>query len=535
MKLLWLIPVLVVAVLAFPMSAAAETYTNPMQIEGQYPPFGDSIYDYGIGDPFVMRYNGMYYMYPSSWEDKVRVFSSRNLVNWHYEGACTLARDVTFAYAPEVVYWRGDFYMITSPSGGGHYILKSDSPLGPFELITDNFGHAIDGSFYVNDDGRLLLLFPKESWIHAAYIDEGTMTPESIAFNLGATLNHWTEGPGLFRRGEWRYLTFTGNHLISSGYRVAYASQNAEKPTAKYVQDEDCTIIINSVFGDDFRGLGHSSNVIGPDLDSLYNAYHSYVNIVGPARLYNLDRLLTNGGLLYSTGPTNFAMPVPAMPDVWGDLNADAGSFTRGTDGWYAAAEGSAFTQECNFTLNGGTAKWLMGQADDRKITVSVDESRLTVKADQETIASAVLPYLGLRDRLHTLRIEHTQHITYFYVDSMRVLTLTDFAATASVIGALDSPGVVYAFAAHTAQALGSGDQTAIKAIPGVFHAVHCMNADDFITETMQRKESQALNINGEAIYNVQIAETAEYAFAFTVSPRMPGRQSLSRVMGRRF
>ena len=45
--------------------------------------------------------------------------------------------------------------MITSPSGNGHYIMKSDSPLGPFERVTENFGFSIDGSLFAGDDGRL--------------------------------------------------------------------------------------------------------------------------------------------------------------------------------------------------------------------------------------------------------------------------------------------------------------------------------------------------------------------------------------------
>ena len=47
-------------------SASAEDYTNPMNLENQYGPISANADDYGIGDPFVMRYNGMYYLYPST-------------------------------------------------------------------------------------------------------------------------------------------------------------------------------------------------------------------------------------------------------------------------------------------------------------------------------------------------------------------------------------------------------------------------------------------------------------------------------------
>ena len=131
-----------------------------------------------------------------------------------------------------------------------------------------------------------------------------------------------------------------------------------------FYQPDDATLLIHSVMGDEFKGLGHSSNVIGPDMDSVYTAYHSLVNLTGPARLYNLDRLLTNGGTLYTTGATNFPMPVPAMPDAYGDIQGDMGAFEETSDGYFAVIDEAAlFTEECNFVLNGGIAQWLLGEA----------------------------------------------------------------------------------------------------------------------------------------------------------------------------
>ena len=38
-----------------------------------------------------------------------------------------------------------------------------------------------------------------------------------------ANLNGWTEGPGYFKRNGFTYLTYTGNHVDSAGYKVAYS------------------------------------------------------------------------------------------------------------------------------------------------------------------------------------------------------------------------------------------------------------------------------------------------------------------------
>ena len=511
-------------VLLLPVCAAAEEYVNPMTVEGQYPPITGATDDYGIGDPFVMRWNGMYYMYPSTCEDRVRVYTSRDLVNWTYEGYCTKGRDVYFAYAPEVVYWRGSFYMVTSPQGHGHYILKSDSPLGPFELITGNFGHSIDGSFFKHDDGQLMMLFPDNWIIKSAMLDEKTMLPSKLASTTGATLKHWTEVPGLFRRGDWYYLTFTGNHVCSTGYQVSFASRKGG-PRGNFAQREDATLLINSVFGDDFKGLGHSSNVVGPDLDSMYIAYHSLVSLGGPARLYNLDRLFTNNGLLYTSGPSNSPMPVPEMPDVWGDAGGELHGFTERVDGWFAEIPAtSTFTQEWNFTLNGGTAEMLIGQMDGVDVTARVDQTSITLLANKKELDAEKLPEIGPADCLHTLRVEATPDIAYFYVDDMRVLTMKKPGITASRIGAIASNDVTYGFMACTAEALGSSDNTALKLLPGGFSARHALNAAELTLQDFGTQNEMAALL-GKADYNVRVAAEGEYCFDLMVKKADQGKR----------
>lgn len=513
-------------VLLLPLCAAAEEYQNPMTVEGQYPPIQGATDDYGIGDPFVMRWNGMYYMYPSTCEERVRVYTSRDLINWTYEGYCTKGRDVYFAYAPEVVYWRGSFYMITSPQGHGHYILKSASPLGPFELITNNFGHSIDGSFFKLDDGQLMMLFPDNWIIKSAMLDEETLLPSRLASTTGATLKHWTEGPGLFRRGDWYYLTFTGNHVCSTGYQVSFASRKGG-PRGNFAQREDATLLINSVFKDEFKGLGHSSNVVGPDLDSMYIAYHSLVSLGGPARLYNLDRLFTNNGLLYTSGPSNSAMPVPEMPDVWGDAGGELHGFTEQVDGYFAEMpETNTFTQEWNFTLYGQQATLLIGQKNGVDVAATVNQDSISVElitGYEDVLATAKLPEIGPADCLHTLRVEVTPDIAYFYVDDMRMLTMKQPGITASRIGAIASNDVTYGFMACTAEALGSSDNTALKLLPGDFSARHALNAKELTLKDFGTQEELAALL-GKADYNVRIAAAGEYCFDLMVKKADAGK-----------
>ena len=495
-----------------------------MTVPGQYPPIRGASFDYGIGDPFVMRFNGMYYLYASSCEDRVRVYTSRDLIDWEFQGWCTENKDVYFAYAPEVVYWRGDFYMVTSPNGGGHSILKSDSPLGIFRPITGNFGYQIDGSFFVEDDGRLMLLFPEDSQIKQVYLNPDTLLPNGIKYSTTATLHHWTEGPGLFRRGDWYFLTFTGNHVLSTGYRVAYASRLGSS-AGKFNQPVDDTLLIHSVFGDSFTGLGHSSNVIGPDLDSLYTAYHSFVNINGPARLYNLDRLLTNGGVLYTTGPTHFPMPAPAMPDAQGNAAGELGDFTETAEGYFAVIpETDTFTQECNFSLaEQGQAVWQVGCQGDLPVTLRTDGAVLALRIGAEEKIVERVPDLGAWGRLHTLRVECTAEILYASIDGMRLITLANPSFTTSSFGAVKGQGVSYSFMACSAKALGSGDKEALKVIPGSFEAIHALNGDSLSWQEYG-KQMEKIPLLGEAHYAVRVAEEGNYCFDITLDGHSSGK-----------
>ncbi|WP_278600595.1 family 43 glycosylhydrolase, partial [Clostridium tertium] len=125
---------------------------------------------YGIGDPYILRYDGRYYLYVSTHDYKIGVkcWSSDNLVDWKYEGLVTEEKKTLGAYAPEVIYWDGYFYMYTSPAAKGHYVLQSDSPTGPFKLISDNIGMSIDGSVFIDDNAKWYFYYASPKGIMAA-------------------------------------------------------------------------------------------------------------------------------------------------------------------------------------------------------------------------------------------------------------------------------------------------------------------------------------------------------------------------------
>lgn len=97
-----------IVLLAFIASLSfAQTWQNPMNVSGQP--------DMGIGDPYIFKFRGTYYMYSSSRDVEIRCWKSKDLISWSEAIVCSTDPIAKNAYAPEVVYWNGIFYMYTSP------------------------------------------------------------------------------------------------------------------------------------------------------------------------------------------------------------------------------------------------------------------------------------------------------------------------------------------------------------------------------------------------------------------------------------
>lgn len=462
-----------------------ERYVNQQDIEGQWGPnkwTGGN--DYGIGDPFVMRWNGKYYMYPSTNDafKGVKVFVSDDMINWTYAGLAVAETEATShgSYAPEVVYYDGYFYMCQSRAGKGHYIYRSKSPTEGFELVSKNpsldesdldygnMGMGIDGAFYVSDDGKLYILH--------------TVTPAGLQYNeitnvndispstitraksvKDANLGHWIEGPGIIRRGAFSYLTYCGNHVNSKGYRIGYSYAENLNDLGSFIQPtENITIIDTSP---EHYGLGHSSNVNGPDLDSIYTAYHSFVS-GGPCRRYNVDRYFASGSLLTANGATYRPVAVPARATAeaknGGELTLNNGIYTLGESEGY-------FTSEFNLTPSQNQAIYFGGG-----YTLTFGNNLLNLAYNGSQIASASVNYT--QGNLVTVRVENGDGVGYIYLNGMRVITYTAQSAP-GLIGYLSEEGVEYT--AFTNDVFGTSDFEAIKNVSARFPATSYLKGEN--------------------------------------------------------
>ncbi|WP_188455837.1 family 43 glycosylhydrolase [Virgibacillus oceani] len=478
-------------------------YKNPMTLQDEWG-------EYGLGDPYVFKFNGMYYLYVSTRDTDagVKVWSSANLTDWKYEGLCTEDPVTKAAYAPEVIYWNGYFYMYTSPAGNGHYVLKSESPTGPFEVVTDNFGKSIDGNVFIDDDGSMYFSHAGASGIEVAPMDDPVTIGDSV--NTDAYMKGWTEGSTIFKRNGKYYMTYTGNHVFSTGYRINYAV--SDDPIKGYVPSKQNPVILNTE--GPIVGLGHNSIVKGPNLDTDYMFYHNLEGpgVVGPLRHMNMDRIAWNGEEMSVLGPTFTEQQAPEPPEFqdyfnskkniradWdksmgGEWNISKGFLRQGkaeSADWYkqlAKKETAAdYTAEFHAKMkdaNAGSDDALFGAVfsyqDEENYAVAflnptenVVMTRFIVNGTESEWNKSDLPPEFDYTKLHQIRVEKSAEHFKVYVDGMHKQTIQS-ELNGGKIGYITADAKAdFGYIAFSNHVNGSAIWDIAKPVPGTIQAVH--------------------------------------------------------------
>lgn len=168
--------------------------------------------DINIRDPYVLLHDGHYYLYgtrsATCWgpAEGFDCYMSDDLENWDGPFEIFKRSDDFFAtqnfWAPECYAYNGAFYLVTTlgnPSiKKGIYVLKSDSPKGPFELygkrLTPEDWTSIDGTLYF-ENGVPYLIF--------SHSFEDTPDGDMCMLQLSADLSEAVSAPEkLFSAGE---------------------------------------------------------------------------------------------------------------------------------------------------------------------------------------------------------------------------------------------------------------------------------------------------------------------------------------------
>ena len=255
-----------------------------------------------IRDPFILTYEGKYYMYgtrgANTWDctDKSKlgfdVYVSDDLENWSAPQPIFECFDGFWGdrqyWAPEVHKYNGKYYMFatfTQENGlRGTYALVSDSLTGPFlphskGPLTPTDWECLDGTLYVDESGVPYLIFCHE---HTQIID-GTVCYVRLNESLDAAEG---EVVTLFCASSCEWADYVGPlHYVTDG-PFMYRSESGElfMIWSSFIKEDYAEFVVrfkNGRLGPDFEHLpplldsdgGHG--MIFSDGRNAYFTYHT--------------------------------------------------------------------------------------------------------------------------------------------------------------------------------------------------------------------------------------------------------------------
>ena len=496
--------------------------------------------NYGFGDPFVMRYNGVYYLYVSTKDGNpgIKCWSSDDLVNWKYEQYCSRDRITTGAYAPEVFYYNGYFYMYASPAGNGHYVLRSKSPTGPFEAITENMGMSIDGSIFIDNNGKWYFYTAGGGAIRYYNMTSPSQMTGGNALDNVSINGGWTEGSMVVYHDGYYYITYTGNHVLSKSYRIYY-NTSKRAPTA-FTSTAENPLLINT--SEDVFGIGHSSTVKGPDLDSYYIVYHSLLSQNGPNRNMNIDRIVFNGESMEIMGPTTTKQQVPDMPDVYAHFRSGESlegwrlDGTMASSGGFGLSAGSMLISNHRFNGNytaehnvpsikeGGKAGAIFSYTDEnnygkflfdpaaQKVIITITVNGVSTVKEEKMIRSFNEDVLF--NCIQSIQIEKKDNDYTFYMNDRELCTIKDSDLPSGSIGYIaEGADANFGFIGGTAAVGGMGAADEYKSVSqtnGLIPAT-TYTIGNFATEIKNKKTTVVATEGNVLNYRVLAAEESYY------------------------
>ena len=258
------------------------------------------------GDPYVIKYNGKYYMYATH-SYGVQLYVSENMYDWDYKGLCYIRVGHKEYWAPSVIEINNRFYMyvstmettdddvhlqriqvavanrpdeefkflteLTKPFSIDPHVIYSGEDLYMFYSIND-YEAVRAGTLIVVDK----MISPTEMENDPKIVVRATLDEEIFMKNRFKEGQHWhtLEGAFYIRKGNYHYVTYSGNCFENEnyylGYAVAYGDTNDLKELnfKKYPDENTYHPLLRK--NDVEEGTGHNSILqVG---ENYYLFYH---------------------------------------------------------------------------------------------------------------------------------------------------------------------------------------------------------------------------------------------------------------------
>ena len=459
---------------------------------------------YGSGNAYILRYNGMYYMYMGTSNfasSALPCWQSEDLMVWekvnngvNAEGV--IAQDVrlTNTYPPCVKQYNNVFYMYLYIKNDiieqGNYILKADSPIGPFDFVTDDLGEPIcytiaettlniDCDIFIDDDEEIYFMSGHQDNYFTGIRAFRMPDMESVSYDENNYINiaessvgGWTEGNGFFKRDGKYYLMYTGSNILSPGYLTHYSSALDDSWKASFGKVEKINAPgfeqgIDWPMGCEtdpqFYSLGHATSLLGPDMDGLYYHYFS-VNSSGPNCSFAIDRLIFNGAAMDSA-QTQFRSVTPRRPQIYSYAPAEDSAFRKeGNKLLSEKTTDECFTAEFNFT--GNDVKCVVSYTDENnyayvKTDISAKKINLyKISEGKETLIASgnIVRDYDAENLLQTVRIAYRDGKADVYFDDLKKIENADISLKSGKFGYLWQGAAKFCYTAASNVAKGLSD-----------------------------------------------------------------------------
>lgn len=258
-------------------AGGAWQYTNPV-IKGDW------------SDPGVVRVGEDYYSVRSTfgWQPGLAVAHSKDLVHWQYVGN-------GFASLPSIRWgdvaggiWGSEiifnpntslFMIYATFSGASAFsVFESTTPEGPYTSVPGGLtADGYDPGVFVDDDGRVYLVSSAGKIVELS-ADGKTVINPNVSTYAG-----WNEGPELFKRAPYYYVTWSSNGtergangIVNSARSMSLAGPWEPDPTNPILQN------LNNGSDPDhpFEGPQHSE-VIQTQNGEWFVTFHTWENDFG--------------------------------------------------------------------------------------------------------------------------------------------------------------------------------------------------------------------------------------------------------------
>jgi beta-xylosidase len=311
------------------------TYANPLNVD--------------VADPFIIRHDGVYWLYGTSSREGFKTWRSSDLLHWEPRGLAfrriQTSWGVAMFWAPCVVGRNGTFYLYYSalgnvPGGKQHLricVATSDSPGGPFKdakaPLLELGKSTIDAHVFIDEDGKAYLYYALD--YSENYVDDPAgkkqqshiyvipLGDDLISINGTPTFctrpdrgyegDGWNEAPFVFKHKQTYILMYSTHAFDDPAYNVCYAT--AKSPLGPWTKGPNNPVLSHTP---DVSGPGHNCVIESPDGKELFCVYHVHKNkIPGGARMLAMDRMQIVDEADASVkvkvlGPTTAPQPVPS-------------------------------------------------------------------------------------------------------------------------------------------------------------------------------------------------------------------------------